>query len=70
MPVANAAGIRLRLGLRRRAAALLALALAAPVAAQPVLIGDVEYVRGAGAAQRGGEAPRVLGAGSSVEQEL
>ena len=31
-------------------------------------IGDVDYVRGAGAAQRPGEAARVLGAGSQIEQ--
>ena len=31
-------------------------------------IGDVELVRGAGAAQRGSEAPRVLGQGTQIEQ--
>jgi len=50
------------------AGALLALCLVSQAGAQAVLIGDVEYVRGAGAAQRGSEAPRVLGAGSAVEQ--
>ena len=58
----------LRLRLSHLAGVTIALALAGPAATQPVLIGDVEYVRGAGATQRGGEAPRVLGAGSAVEQ--
>lgn len=36
--------------------------------AKPAPIGDVELVRGAGLAQRGSDTPRVLGAGSSIEQ--
>jgi len=52
----------------RRAMAGLLLAFAGATGAQIAPIGDVEYVRGAGAAQRPGEAARVLGAGSKVEQ--
>ena len=37
-------------------------------AANAAPIGDVEFVRGAGAAQRGAETPRVLGQGSQIEQ--
>ena len=52
----------------RRAMAGLLLAFAGATGAQTAPIGDVEFVRGAGAAQRPGEAARVLGAGSKVEQ--
>lgn len=38
------------------------------VAQQPPAIGSVDYVRGAGAAQKPGESPRVLGAGSTIQQ--
>ena len=44
------------------------LVFAGAAGAQTAPIGDVEFVRGAGAAQRPGEAARVLGAGSKVEQ--
>ena len=52
----------------RRVVGLLLLAFAVTAFAQVAPIGDVEYVRGAGAAQREGEAPRVLGAGSPIAQ--
>lgn len=42
------------------------LACVVPAAAAP--IGNVELLRGAGARQRAGEAPRVLGSGSAVEE--
>ncbi|MBL8383674.1 MAG: FecR domain-containing protein [Burkholderiales bacterium] len=47
------------------AAAALPAGLAGDVVAQA--IGDVEYIRGAGAAQRAGERARVLGQGSPIE---
>ncbi len=58
-------------GSRRRAFASVAMLVAAIAISGSALaapIGDVEYVRGAGAAQRPGEAARVLGAGSKIEQ--
>lgn len=51
------------------AAALFAsVALAHAQGARTAPIGDVELVRGAGLAQRGSDTPRVLGAGSPIEQ--
>ncbi|MBL8377198.1 MAG: FecR domain-containing protein [Burkholderiales bacterium] len=52
----------------RLALACAALAFAAPLLAQPAPIGEVEYVRGAGALERPGEAPRVMGNGSAIAQ--
>ena len=57
-------------GIHRVVAAtlLVSVALAHAQGARPAPIGDVEVVRGAGLAQRGGDTPRVLGAGSPIEQ--
>ena len=49
-------------------AALLAVAMLSGGAQAAPPIGDVEFVRGAGAAQRPGQAARVLGSGSPVEE--
>jgi hypothetical protein len=55
----------------RLAAALAIVAAAVPTpeaAAQGTRVGEVEFVRGAGAAQRDGAEPRVLGQGAPIEQ--
>ena len=58
------------LGIHKAVAAALCFSVAHAFAqgAKPSPIGDVELVRGAGLAQRGSGAPRVLGAGSPIEQ--
>ena len=58
------------LGIHKAVAAALCFSVAHAFAqgAKPAPIGDVELVRGAGLAQRGSAAPRVLGAGPSSDQ--